>query len=140
MDTKGIKAPKELLKAQRMANLLDTAITLPVVKVKLGLDFLIGLIPGAGDAVMLLAALRIIMLGRKLGVPKPLLKVMVRNSVIDFALGFVPVVGDVVDIFFKANQKNVRIMEKWWITENKANVDEKTQELLKQWEASQDKR
>lgn len=136
MSEQGVKAPKELLKAQRMANLLDTAVTLPLINVKVGLDFLIGLIPGAGDALMLFAAMRIIWLGKKIGVPPALIKVMIRNSLIDFALGFVPVVGNIVDIFFKANQKNVRVMERWWITQNKATVDENTKQLLKQWESS----
>ncbi|WP_375276310.1 DUF4112 domain-containing protein [Alteromonas australica] len=54
---------------------------------------------------------------------------------IDFGLGFIPFVGDVADIFYKANQKNVRIMEHWWIFENKANVDKATQQALEQWKS-----
>ncbi|MAO30122.1 MAG: DUF4112 domain-containing protein [Alteromonas sp.] len=47
----------------------------------------------------------------------------------------IPFVGDVADIFYKANQKNVRIMERWWIFENKANVDKATQQALEQWKS-----
>ena len=132
-----VKAPKALLKAQKMANLLDTAVKLPLVPVRVGLDSLIGLIPGAGDALMLLVSLRIIWLGKSLGMPKLLIAQMVKNSAIDFGLGFVPLVGDIVDIFYKANQKNVRIMERWWISENKANVDVATQQALEAWEKQQ---
>ena len=132
-----VKAPKALLKAQKMANLLDTAVKLPLIPVRVGLDSLIGLIPGAGDALMLLVSLRIIWLGKSLGMPKLLIAQMVKNSAIDFGLGFVPLVGDIVDIFYKANQKNVRIMERWWISENKANVDVATQQALEAWEKQQ---
>ena len=130
-----VQAPKELRKAQDMANLLDTAVKLPVIPIRVGLDSLIGLIPGVGDALMLGASLRIIWLAKKMGVPKPLLTKMVRNSAIDFGLGFVPLVGDIVDVFYKANQKNVRILEKWWVTENKASVDSATQARLQEWES-----
>lgn len=129
-----VKAPKALLKAQKLANLLDTAIKLPFIPIKFGLDSLVGLIPGAGDALMLFVSLRIVWLGKSLGMPKALIAQMVKNSAIDFGLGFVPFVGDIVDIFYKANQKNVRIMERWWISENKANVDAATQAKLAQWE------
>jgi len=132
-----VKAPKALLKAQKMANLLDTAVKLPLIPVRVGLDSLIGLIPGAGDALMLLVSLRIIWLGKSLGMPKLLIAQMVKNSAIDFGLGFIPLVGDIADIFYKANQKNVRIMERWWISENKANVDAATQQALEAWEKQQ---
>ena len=63
---------------------------------------------------------------------------MVKNSAIDFGLGFVPFIGDIVDVFYKANQKNVRLMEKWWISENKADVDAQTQKKLTEWEKKLD--
>ena len=47
-----VKAPKALLKAQKLANLLDTAIKLPFIPIRIGLDSIVGLIPGAGDALM----------------------------------------------------------------------------------------
>ena len=129
------KAPKALLKAQKLASLLDTAVKLPLIPIRIGLDSIIGLIPGAGDALMLFVSLRIVWLGKSLGMPKALVAQMVKNSAIDFGLGFVPFIGDIVDVFYKANQKNVRIMERWWISENKANVDAATQAKLAQWES-----
>ena len=129
------KAPKALLKAQKLANLLDTAVKLPFIPIRIGLDSIVGLIPGAGDALMLFVSLRIVWLGKSLGMPKALIAQMVKNSAIDFGLGFIPFVGDIVDIFYKANQKNVRIMERWWISENKHEVDKVTQTALSEWSA-----
>lgn len=134
-----VKAPKALLKAQKLANLLDTAIKLPFIPIRIGLDSIVGLIPGAGDALMLLISLRIVWLGKSLGMPKALVAQMVKNSAIDFGLGFVPFIGDLIDVFYKANQKNVRIMERWWISQNKESVDVATQQKLAQWEAGLDK-
>jgi len=128
------KAPKALLKAQKLANLLDTAVKLPIIPIRIGLDSIFGLIPGAGDALMLLVSLRIVWLGKSLGMPSALVAQMVKNSAIDFGLGFVPFIGDIVDVFYKANLKNVRLMEKWWISENKADVDAQTQKKLTEWE------
>lgn len=134
-----VKAPKALLKAQKLANLLDTAIKLPFIPIRIGLDSIVGLIPGAGDALMLLISLRIVWLGKSLGMPKALVAQMVKNSAIDFGLGFVPFIGDLIDVFYKANQKNVRLMERWWISQNKDSVDVATQQKLAQWEAGFDK-
>jgi hypothetical protein len=138
MKDEDFRAPSALLQAQAIANLLDTAIPIPFVGIRLGLDFLVGLIPGIGDAIMLVASLRIVHLGRQLGVPKPLRTAMLRNSAIDFGLGFIPIVGDLVDLFYKANQKNVRIMERWWIEENKARVDAAAKQKLLEWEKAQE--
>tara|TARA_B100001063_G_scaffold147465_1_gene137679 strand:+ start:477 stop:890 length:414 start_codon:yes stop_codon:yes gene_type:complete len=133
------KAPKALLKAQKLANLLDTAVKLPIIPIRIGLDSIVGLIPGAGDALMLLVSLRIVWLGKSLGMPSALVAQMVKNSAIDFGLGFVPFIGDIVDVFYKANQKNVRLMEKWWISENKADVDAATQQKLSEWQEKLDR-
>lgn len=138
MEDEDFRAPSALLQAQAIANLLDTAIPIPFVGIRVGLDFLVGLIPGIGDAIMLLASLRIVQLGKQLGVPQPLRTAMLRNSVIDFGLGFIPIVGDIVDLFYKANQKNVRIMERWWIEENKAKVDAAAKQKLAEWEKAQE--
>lgn len=132
-----MQAPKALKDAQDIANTLDTAVKIPFIGVRVGLDFLIGLIPGIGDAIVLLMSWRIVYLGRKMGVPKPVLTQMVRNSLLDFGLGFVPVVGDIVDIFYKANTKNVQLMERWWISNHKENVDAYAKEQLAAWEAEQ---
>ena len=130
-------APSELLKAQDIANMLDTAVKIPFIGVRVGLDFLVGLIPGIGDTLMLFMSLRIVYLGRKLGVPKALQTRMLRNSLIDYGLGFIPILGDIVDLFYKANKKNVRIMERWWVGQNKPEIDKLAAQQLADWEAKQ---
>lgn len=130
-------APKELIQAQRLANITDTAVRIPFIGIEVGLDFLIGLIPGIGDAIMTLVALRIVHLGRRLGMPSGLQRTMLRNCVVDFGLGFLPIVGDLIDIFFKANKRNVRIMTRWWLEQNQHNIAENTQQTLSEWQANQ---
>lgn len=132
------KAPKALLQAQKLANTLDTAVRLPIVGVEVGLDFLLGLIPVVGDGAMLLLSLRIIQLGKRLGMPRALIAKMLRNAGIDMVLGFVPVLGDVADIFYKANRANVRLMEKWWIGQHKTEVDRYTASQLEAWNKRHD--
>nr|WP_297347267.1 DUF4112 domain-containing protein [uncultured Glaciecola sp.] len=132
------RAPDELLQAQALGNLLDTAVKIPFIGISVGLDFLVGLIPVVGDTAMLLASLRIVHLGRKLGMPKDLQTSMVRNTLFDFGLGFIPILGDLVDLFYKANQRNVRIMERWWIAKNKHKVDALAKQKLQEWEQQQD--
>ena len=133
----GVTAPTELLKAQKLANWLDTAFKLPFIPFRIGLDAIIGLIPGLGDAVMLVAALRIVYLGKKMGLPPGLVKVMLRNALLDFGLGFIPLVGDIVDFFYKANQANVRVMEKYWVSQNKDAIDANAKSALEAWSAKQ---
>ncbi len=133
------RAPDELLKAQSLANLLDSAVKIPFIKFRVGLDSLVGLIPGIGDTVMLLASLRIVRLANKMGVPKALQVKMLRNATVDYGLGFIPIVGDIADMFYKANRSNVRIMEKWWVSENKAQIDALAKQQLNDWQSQQDK-
>ncbi len=133
-----MEAPLALRKAQRIANTLDTAVKIPFIGVRVGLDFLIGLIPVVGDITMLLASLRIVSLGKQLGLPSTHQQRMLRHCLVDFGLGFVPVVGDVVDLFYKANQKNVRIMERWWIETHQSEVQENTQAALAAWQSEFD--
>ena len=136
-NTTGVTAPAELLKAQKLANRLDTAFKLPFIPFRIGLDAIIGLIPGLGDAVMLIAALRIVHLGKQMGLPPGLVKVMLRNALLDFGLGFIPLVGDIVDFFYKANQANVRVMEKYWVSQNKDAIDANAKSALESWSAKQ---
>lgn len=131
-------APDELLQAQSLANLLDTAVKVPFIGIKVGLDFLIGLIPGIGDTIMLLASLRIVYLARKMNMPKALQVKILRTALFDYLLGFVPIIGDIVDLFYKANQKNVRTMETWWVSENKDKIDALAKRQIEQWHKQQE--
>ncbi|MEP0354232.1 MAG: DUF4112 domain-containing protein [Paraglaciecola sp.] len=130
-------APTELLKAQALANLSDNKIHIPVIGIRLGLDFIIGLIPVIGDVIMVAVSLNIVRLASKIGVPKYLIFKMLKNIVIDFLIGLIPFVGDIFDLFYKSNEKNVRIMEMWWVNHKHQDIKNYSKEKLAAWEKTQ---
>jgi hypothetical protein len=92
--------------------LLDARFRVPGTTWRFGFDGLIGLAPGIGDAVTTLAALYIVAEAWRLGVPNRTLARMIGNVAIDAALGAVPVVGDVFDVVWKANRRNIALLER----------------------------
>ena len=135
--TSSPQIPHNLQKAQRLANTMDSAFRIPGIGYRIGLDGIIGLIPGIGDVITVAIAARIVHLGHKMGMPKALISKMLRNIVLDFLLGAVPLVGDVADFFFKANKRNVKAMEKWWLSQNEQDLRSNTSAQLDDWERSQ---
>ena len=105
-----IERLKILNRLTRMAKLMDTAWGIPFTKIRFGFDSVVGLIPGAGDAVNLGVSLYSLILARKLGVPNSMLIRMAANAGIDFGLGSIPVVGDIFDLFFKSNTRNLKML------------------------------
>ena len=105
-----IERLKILNRLTRMAKLMDTAWGIPFTKIRFGFDSVVGLIPGAGDAVNLGVSLYSLILARKLGAPNSLLIRMAANAGIDFGLGSIPVVGDIFDVFFKSNTRNLKML------------------------------
>jgi hypothetical protein len=99
-----------LEKVERLARLLDSAVRVPVLGFRIGLDGLLGLIPGVGDAAALLPAGYIIYKAHQLGVPRNKLARMAVNTGLDTAIGTVPLLGDIFDIAFKSNRRNVEIL------------------------------
>ncbi|WP_172295327.1 DUF4112 domain-containing protein [Pseudoruegeria sp. HB172150] len=95
---------------QSIANTMDARFRIPIFNVRLGFDTLIGLVPGIGDAVALLPGLYILYEARRIGAPAHLLARMGLNSGIDLAIGTIPIVGDLFDIGFKSNRRNVRLL------------------------------
>ena len=93
-----------------LARLLDDAVTIPGTNYAIGLDPVIGLAPGVGDAVSLAISGYIIFEGWRLGASRATLTRMVANVAIDALIGLVPVAGDVADVAFKANQRNLRLL------------------------------
>ena len=132
------QVPKALLKAQKLANLNDSKIRIPFIGISLGLDFLVGLIPVVGDIIMVGISLNIVSIAKSMKVPRALRMVMLRNIAIDFVLGVIPFIGDVADLFYKSNQKNVRIMEKWWVSQNHQQIQSNSQQAVQKWIMSQD--
>ena len=95
---------------EALANLMDSQFTLPGTSVNLGLDTIIGLIPGIGDTIGLGVAGYIVMRGAQLGLPKTKLSVMGFNIGVDWLIGCVPIIGDLFDVGWKANNRNAQII------------------------------
>jgi hypothetical protein len=99
--------------ARALAKLLDSAFTIPGTNVKVGLDAVLGfLAPGAGDAAAALAAAVMLWLGFRLRVPKVILGRMLLNIVIDAVVGAVPALGDLFDLYFRAAERNLALLER----------------------------
>ena len=97
---------------RRLTWLLDDAIRLPL-GFRMGLDALIGLVPGLGDLVGGAAALYGIGVAWKLGAPGIVLARMVLNASIDAIVGAVPLLGDLWDVGFASHRRNLAILEHW---------------------------
>lgn len=105
-------SPPGLRRARVLARLLDDAVRIPVVDVRVGLDSIIGLLPIGGDVVTGIVSLYVVFEAARAGVPKPTLVRMLLNIALDVAVGSVPVVGDVADVVWKANRRNVELFER----------------------------
>jgi hypothetical protein len=103
-------APR-LKRMRQLSQLLDGAIVIPGTKQRIGLDPILGLIPGGGDTVSAALSGYIIIEAARMGLPRKVLMQMVMNLVIDTVVGSVPVLGDVFDVFSKANLRNMQIVE-----------------------------
>jgi hypothetical protein len=96
-----------------LARLCDEAFEIPLLGVRIGLDALVGLVPGIGDLIMAAASAWIVVEAHRLGAPRRVQLAMVANIVIDFLVGAVPLAGDLFDVAWKANVRNVALVERW---------------------------
>ena len=99
-----------LRRIRGLARLMDTALRIPGTGVSLGADSVLGLIPGIGDFGAAAVSLFIVNEARRLGVPKETLFKMLVNVGFDTVAGSVPVLGDVFDVYFKSNRRNLQLM------------------------------
>jgi hypothetical protein len=97
---------------ERLGYWLDDRYRLPGTRFRLGLDGIIGLIPGIGDAATSALAAYIIYEAWRLGTPGWTLARMLGNLGIDGLVGLVPVVGDLLDFGYKANRRNLRLLHR----------------------------
>jgi len=96
---------------RQLARLLDSAVRIPGTNIRVGLDALLGLIPGIGDAIGAALSGYIVLAAAKLGLPKSVLARMVLNLGIDTAVGAVPILGDLFDVAFRANTRNIALID-----------------------------
>ncbi len=101
------------LRLNRLAWILDSAIGIPGTRIRLGLDPLLGLIPGVGDLIGAAISTWILNEAAALGVPRTTLIRMSFNVGIEAIVGMIPFAGDVFDVAWKANMRNVRLLNAW---------------------------
>jgi hypothetical protein len=106
-----MKLSSQLKQAKRLAVLMDAQFSF--LGIRFGLDSLIGLVPGLGDIVAFAFSAYLIWIGIQLQLPPIRILQMILNASADTLVGSIPVVGDIADVFFRANLKNLAILEKY---------------------------
>lgn len=101
-----------LAEIERLADLLDARYRIPGTSIRFGIDAILGLLPGLGDAAAALPALYLVWRARELGLPAPLIARMLGNVGLDTLVGAIPLAGSVFDVFFKANRRNHALLRR----------------------------
>lgn len=96
----------------KISNLLDSKFKIPGTRFRFGLDPILGLFPGVGDMTTFTISSMLIMTMAKKGVSEKVIVLMILNVVIDTIFGAIPILGNIFDFFFKANERNVRLLKK----------------------------
>jgi hypothetical protein len=104
---------QRLARLDALAKLLDVAFIVPGTNVRYGIDGLIGLIPVVGDIITTAISLWLVREARALGAPWHLTMRMLGNVALDGAVGIVPLLGDAFDVMFRANVRNVKMLQRW---------------------------
>ena len=97
---------------ERLAHWLDSVFEIPGIRLRFGIDALLGLLPGVGDTASALASVYILQAASKFGVSRVTIARMTLNIVVDLMVGAVPIVGDLFDVYWKANRKNVELLRR----------------------------
>lgn len=100
-------------RARALAQLLDSALRIPGTRIRFGLDPILGLLPGLGDALAALLGGYLLWTALRSGAPWPVLLRMFANLSIDALVGAVPLAGTLFDVAFKAHQRNARLLSDW---------------------------
>jgi uncharacterized protein DUF4112 len=106
------RAAREVETLARLAWWLDDAVRIPWIGVRFGLDPLLGLVPGLGDAAGAIVSLLIVGAALRHRVPKTVVVRMALNVAFDYAIGLLPVAGDVADVFVKSNDWNLALLRR----------------------------
>jgi hypothetical protein len=104
---------QRLKRLEAVAKLLDVAFILPGAKVRYGVDGIIGLIPVVGDVIVTALSLWVVNEARALGAPWHVTARMLGNVAFQGFVGMVPIAGDTVDVLFRANMRNARLLRRW---------------------------
>lgn len=110
---KRMKRPEEdrsLARITLLSKLMDSAVEIPGLKTRIGLDAVLGLIPGVGDMASSFVSFYVLQVANRRGASRLTLLHMTFNILCDWIIGSVPLAGDVFDIFWKSNQRNVKLL------------------------------
>jgi hypothetical protein len=97
---------------QLLSDWLDSMFQIPGTKIRFGLDAILGLLPGFGDTLSSIISLYILHASHRYGVPRVTMARMGLNTAIDWIVGSIPFAGDVFDVYWKANQRNVALLRR----------------------------
>lgn len=109
----GPTGARELDRLRQVAWVFDECFRVPLVGIRFGVDAVIGLLPGVGDAIGGVMAAWGIVVAARLGAPGVVLTRMLLNVSTDLIVGSIPLLGDLFDIGWKAHRRNVSILERW---------------------------
>ena len=126
MTTQPIPVPEELESLNSITKLLDNRFRIPGTDIKFGVDFLIGLVPYAGDILSFLMSAGIILTMVRHGASGMVLLKMLWNVFLDTTVGSIPILGDIFDLQYKANRRNFYLLKEhygqgkhegsiWWL-------------------------
>jgi hypothetical protein len=101
-----------LARARTLARLLDSAARVPGTNIRFGADAVVGLVPGLGDIGGAALAGYLVILAQRLGLPRAVVLRMLANVAVDTLAGTVPLIGDLFDVAYKSNLRNVALMER----------------------------
>jgi Domain of unknown function (DUF4112) len=97
---------------ERVARIMDNAVKIPIIG-RVGLDAVLGLFPVAGDAASAAVSVMLIARSIKYGIPREIIARMLANVLIDLLMGAIPLLGDLADIWFRANSRNVALLREY---------------------------
>ena len=113
---------EKLVRLKLLSKRLDNNFIIPGTKYKIGLDPIIGAVPVIGDLIGALLSTYIMYSGIKMGVSRSIVAQMATNIALDFTIGWIPIIGDIFDIIWKANQRNVKLIEESIVVEEKESA------------------
>lgn len=102
----------DIRKLESMAEWMDSRFVIPGTSIRFGLDSLLGVVPGVGDTLTLLSTVYLVGRAHSYKLPLRIKLLMVWNGFIDWLIGLVPLIGDIFDVGWKANKRNVQLIKK----------------------------
>lgn len=104
------KERNTLRRLERFSYYTDSNFKIPLTNVRFGISPMLGLIPGLGDFAGLILSLYVLIEARRVGASRKVQRRIMRNMLVEFFFGLVPILGDAFDVLFKANTRNTELL------------------------------